>query len=59
MPSIFDRRFNQKDVMLIYIMNEQLVLIPNLEYKFTSSRETMKNFYPRYEQYTIYKVKNA
>ena len=43
----------------IYIMNEQLVLIPNLEYKFTSSRDTMKNFYPRYEQYTIYKVKNV
>ncbi|MBE6161637.1 MAG: hypothetical protein E7158_05430 [Firmicutes bacterium] len=42
----------------IYIMNQNLVLIPNLEYKYTSVRGTMKNFYPRYEQYTIYRVKN-
>ena len=42
----------------LYLMNQNLVLIPNMEYKYTSVRDTMKSFYPRYEQYTIYRIKN-
>ena len=41
----------------IYLLNQKLFIMGNLDYKYTSVDKAEVNFYLRYEQYTIYKVK--